>query len=229
MNTKTSSSPTPLDLINELFQINTKEKSKQHRVGLILYERLVNLPPDLTPYLYSGLLKEIDRANNINNKKDPCYTAPPHLRLDMYIILSKITILDEEEEKFDDEDVDAKLKKKKRKRGENNTKKKDVESSKKRKKLNKDENREIPTDSSSFSSTSLSSLSESFSLDTVIYLHPEDEVFIQNSVTYFFFPIMNDIYHSKNSNIIQKGLMILLNLDGLRKSVKDLHQFFNIK
>jgi hypothetical protein len=142
---------------------------------------------------------------------------------DRFIIISKIVLMKNDEN-------NAQIKKKKSK---------NKDKIKKKFKSNDGEN-----SSSRSSSSSFSFLGDEDVLKDCIYLHPEDELFLKNSISYFFFSLNIDKYKKNNNssvnnndvfdendpvNMEQRGLIILLDYYGVEKTVNSLYKHFNVE
>lgn len=59
---------------------STKDSSKQWRIGLIISERMVNMPVEVVPPMYRMLLREMENAENAQKKYE----------FDYFLVISKI-------------------------------------------------------------------------------------------------------------------------------------------
>lgn len=167
--------------------------------GLLLCERLVNIPPEITPHLYNSLFKEIraivDVKSQIENegkdkngekKKNKDVNNNEYLNFNRYIIISHIVMMN---------DLSADVNKSEK--GGKMSKNKELSTPKggkmsKNKKMKFDDEELSSTFSSSWSTSA--PLPLSLSNEDTIFLHPEDEVFLRLSLCAFTFPIVNDSF-----------------------------------
>ncbi|KAI3402948.2 BCP1 [Candida oxycetoniae] len=81
------------------------EDEKRARVGLIVSERLINMPVEVVPPMYKMLLEEMQNAN----KKDDAFAKS--YDFDYFLIISKVYQLVDAVEKIDDEETSGKKRK----------------------------------------------------------------------------------------------------------------------
>ncbi|KAK6463678.1 protein BCP1 [Scheffersomyces coipomensis] len=82
----------------------TKDSTKQLKVGLIISERMINMPVEVVPPMYKMLLEEMEKAEDAHEKYE----------FDYFLIISKVYKLVHANIQDDDEDEGNKSKKKKK-------------------------------------------------------------------------------------------------------------------
>lgn len=87
-------------LIKENGQL-TKDSSKQAKVGLIISERLINMPVEVVPPMYKMLLEEMEKSEDAHEKYE----------FDYFLVISKVYEM--VSSNVEDDEDDRKLKKKK--------------------------------------------------------------------------------------------------------------------
>lgn len=80
----------------------TKDNSKQLRVGLVISERMINMPVEVVPPMYKMLLQEMENAENAHEKYE----------FDYFLVLSKIYRMVDAEVESDEKQPQKKLKSK---------------------------------------------------------------------------------------------------------------------
>eukprot|EP00770_Monocercomonoides_exilis_P004544 MONOS_4522.1-p1 / transcript=MONOS_4522.1 / gene=MONOS_4522 / organism=Monocercomonoides_exilis_PA203 / gene_product=unspecified product / transcript_product=unspecified product / location=Mono_scaffold00121:59167-60189(-) / protein_length=340 / sequence_SO=supercontig / SO=protein_coding / is_pseudo=false len=173
------------------------------RTGLFLYERLVNIPQELTPHLYRSLISEIARSTSEKNKKSPSYLEKPQMRLDTILVCSRIGRLITDMPEFgdsEDEEGDPRAGKGKSR--------KEKDGKKKRKKIRKAKN--------------------DFNEETSIFFHPEDEIFLKYKIDSFIFPIEDDPFLKAGEGVELRGLLYAISFDNFKKAADELFDFFSV-
>ncbi|KAK2956686.1 putative protein BCP1 [Blattamonas nauphoetae] len=81
-----------------LTQANNIDLFKQcldghHPTSLVLFERMINIIPQLSPHIYRSLISELHNSiEESDPKKNPRFVPPPQFRSTHYLILSRIII-----------------------------------------------------------------------------------------------------------------------------------------